>query len=230
MSKITQENPRIVDDLLAAYAIGSLDPARHALVASHLLIKPENRRFVRTIENEVAANLLAERAAPIAHRDARLAAIFDSAHERLSPERRPRVSGLLPQPLRNYMGCELDGVSWRFVVPGVRECRLGEVGRGFASLLHVRAGRRLPQHTHEGSEITLVLTGAFSDPFGRYQRGDIAVADPSVDHSPAVDSDEDCICFVVTDAPVVLTSFLGRVVQRLFALSSGGQRAVSDRV
>lgn len=219
MSKNTQvhENPRAVDDLLAAYGAGSLDPARHALVATHLLLKPENRRFVRMLENVVAADLLAERAGTVARRDQRLAAIFDAGD---APSAAPSegADSVLPEPLRRYMGCELRDVSWSFVVPGVRECRLGEVGRGTASLLRVRAGRRLPQHTHEGSEITLVLTGAFSDPLGRYMRGDIAVADSAIDHSPEVDSDEDCICFAVTDAPLMLTSPLGRVVQRLFAM------------
>jgi putative transcriptional regulator len=220
VSKYTQvhENPRAVDDLLAAYGAGSLDPARHALVATHLLLKPENRRFVRMLENVVAADLLAERAGSVSRRDARLAAIFDCEDAPAASPAHAADGGVLPEPLRRYMGCDLKDVSWSFVVPGVRECRLGEVGRGTASLLRVRAGRRLPQHTHEGSEITLVLTGAFSDPLGRYMRGDIAVADAAIDHSPEVDSDEDCICFAVTDAPLVLTSPLGRVVQRIFAM------------
>ena len=182
MSKYTQvhENPRAVDDLLAAYGAGSLDPARHALVATHLLLKPENRRFVRMLENVVAADLLAERPGTVSRRDARLAAIFDCEDAPVASPAQAGDGGVLPEPLRRYMGCELKDVSWSFVVPGVRECRLGEVGRGTASLLRVRAGRRLPQHTHEGSEITLVLTGAFSDPLGRYMRGDIAVADAAI--------------------------------------------------
>ncbi len=51
---------------------------------------------------------------------------------------------------------------------------------------------------------------------GRYARGDIAIADGAIDHSPVVDSDEECICFAVTDAPLVLTGPLGRVVQKIF--------------
>ncbi|MFN3890222.1 MAG: ChrR family anti-sigma-E factor [Beijerinckiaceae bacterium] len=210
------DNSRAVDDLLASYGAGSLDPARHALVASHLLLRPENRRFVRAVENTVADEIAAGApAAALARRDARLAAIFDTVDE---PPAALEPAGfqVLPPPLRRFIGCEIDDVSWSFVVPGVRECRLGDVGRGSASLLRVKAGRRLPQHTHEGSEITLVLTGAFADPLGRYARGDIAVADGSIDHSPVVDSEEECICFAVTDAPLVLTGPVGRIVQKLF--------------
>jgi putative transcriptional regulator len=73
----------------------------------------------------------------------------------------------------------------------------------------------MPSHTHEGSEITLVLRGGFSDATGHYRRGDIAIADSEVDHRPRADEDEDCICFAVTDAPLRLTGPVARFVQRL---------------
>ncbi|MDP2358842.1 MAG: ChrR family anti-sigma-E factor [Beijerinckiaceae bacterium] len=211
-----QHDIRALDDLLVAYSAGSLDPARQALVASHLLLNPQNRRFVRAIENTVASELaLDPGSASVARRETRLAAIFDAA-DAPPVEREPWGEQVLPTPLRRFMGCSLDDVSWSFVVPGVRECRLGDVGRGSISLLRVKAGRRLPQHTHEGSEITLVLAGAFTDPLGRYGRGDIAIADSEIDHSPVVESEEECICFAITDAPLVLTGPFGRVVQKIF--------------
>lgn len=213
---VQHQNLRAVDELLVAFGAGSLDPARHALVASHLLLKPESRSFVRAIENTIASDIaLAEPLAPMVRRDSRLAAIFDSVDE--PPARiEPAGDHVLPAPLRRFMGCGLDDVSWSFVVPGVRECRIGDIGRGSASLLRVKAGRRLPQHTHEGSEMTLVLTGAFADQLGRYSRGDIAIADGAIEHSPTVDTDEECICFAITDAPLVLTGPFGRVVQKIF--------------
>ncbi len=67
-------------------------------------------------------------------------------------------------------------------------------------------GARLPSHTHEGSEYTLVLKGGFTDVLGHFRRGDVAIADQNVDHSPLADPDEDCFCFVVLDAPIRLTT------------------------
>ncbi len=218
MSSIELQNHDIrgVNDLLVAYSAGSLDPARHALVASHLLLTPQNRRFVRAVESNVASQLaLAPVGAPVARRDTRLAAIFDAVDPPPAPPE-PVGDQVLPAPLRRFLGCSLDDVSWSFVVPGVRECRIGDVGRGSVSLLRVKAGRRLPQHSHEGSEITLVLAGAFTDPLGRYGRGDIAIADSEINHSPVVDSEDECICFAITDAPLVLTGPFGRVVQKIF--------------
>lgn len=212
---------RPVDELLAAYGAGALDPARHALVASHLVLRPQNRGFVRAIEDYAAAGLLAaEPAAPARHRDARLAAIFNMGEPepvQSIPAIPADQGGLLPAPLRRYLGCDMDALGWRFVVPGVREVKIAESGRGEVSLIHVRAGRRLPQHTHEGSEITLVLKGAFVDPMGRYARGDIAIADSALEHSPEIEGDVDCICFAVTDAPLRLSSPIGRFVEKILS-------------
>lgn len=210
---VQKHNAPYLDELLATYGAGGLDPARHALVASHLLLKPDNRAFVRAVEGLAATSILTSEAGPVSRRQERLASIMDAPPE---PElhEEPAHDQVLPEPLRRYIGRDLEALSWRFVLPGVRECRFGAVGDGEASLIHVRAGRRLPRHTHEGSEVTLVLTGAFSDSQGRYARGDIALADGSIDHSPRVDADADCICFAVTDAPLRLTSPLGRFVER----------------
>lgn len=205
---------RPVDALLAAYSAGALDPGLHALVASHLSIKPDSRRFVGALEKLAADELESLAPEPLSHRDERLAAIFGSA-----PVARPpaRVgSSILPAPLRHYLGHDIDAIRWRAKLPGVKEYRIEAAGRGEASLLWVRAGRRMPSHTHEGSEVTLVLKGGFSDVTGHYARGDIAVAESDLDHNPMTDAGEDCICFAVTDAPLHLTGPIGRLVDRLF--------------
>ena len=60
-------------------------------------------------------------------------------------------------------------------------------------------------HGHHFSVLGLVLDGAFSDTRGRYGRGDIALADEDVDHSPVAENDRPCICLAITDAPLRLT-------------------------
>ena len=67
------------------------------------------------------------------------------------------------------------------------------------TLIRVRPGRMVPQHTHEGNELTVVLEGAFHDETGHYGRGDLAIADSSVDHRPVADEAEDCLCLAVTE-------------------------------
>ena len=207
---------RPVDALLAAYSAGTLDPGLHALVASHLLLKPDNRDFVAALEALAASELDSGRPEPLSRRDERLAAIF-SAEPVVAQRRLSSVgSSLLPAPLRHYLGHDLEAIRWRAKLPGVKEFRIADNGRGDASLLWVRAGRRMPSHTHEGSEITLVLKGGFSDVTGHYARGDIALAEADLDHKPMTDAGEDCICFAVTDAPLHLTGPFGRLLDRFF--------------
>ncbi len=205
-----------VDALLAAYSAGTLDPSLHALVASHLVLKPDSRRFVASLESLAASELSAVAPEPISRRDEKLAAIFDMAPVLSAPTRALPGSSILPSPLRHYLGQDLEAIRWRTKLPGVKEFRIEDKDRGDASLLWVRAGRRMPSHTHEGSEITLVLKGAFSDTTGHYGRGDIAIAEADLDHNPITDAGEDCICFAVTDAPLHLTGTFGRLVERFF--------------
>ena len=205
---------RPLDELLAAYAAGHLSGPLHALVASHLSIKPDNRAFVAALETLKGEEIAAIDPAPISNREARLAAIFDA----IDPPA-PRTAygcDVVPGPLARVIGRDFNAVPWRTVLPGIKEYRLKEEQDGEASLLWIRPGRTMPSHTHDGSEITLVLKGGFTDATGHYARGDIAIADSEIDHRPRADEGEDCVCFAVTDAPLRLTGKVGRIVQRIF--------------
>jgi putative transcriptional regulator len=81
-------------------------------------------------------------------------------------------------------------------------------------LYRIRAGKKMPQHTHEGSEYTLVIRGAFSDVTGRYGCGDVAISDEDIDHTPVAEAGEECLCFAVMDAPLRLTGPIGRFFNR----------------
>ena len=212
----SDETARPVDALLAAYSAGTLDPSLHAMVASHLLMKPDSRHFVAALEALAASELDHVKPEPLSRRSERLAAIFGSEPAVARPRLSNVASSLLPAPLRHYLGHDLEAIRWRAKLPGVKEFRVEDTGRGEASLLWVKAGRRMPSHTHEGSEVTLVLKGGFSDITGHYARGDIAIAEADLDHKPMTDADEDCICFAVTDAPLHLTGPFGRLLDRFF--------------
>jgi putative transcriptional regulator len=205
---------RALDALLAGYAAGTLSAPLHALVAGHLALTPRSRAFVRSLEAANARKIEAADPVPVPNRDAKLGAIFATA-QAPQPEA-AAADPVLPAPLARYIGHGLAQVAWTWLMPGVRQHKIEDTERGEAVLYWIRRGRKMPSHTHEGSEYTLVLKGAFADVNGHYRRGDIAIADQEVDHKPVADREEDCICFAVTDAPIRLTGPVGRLLQRLF--------------
>jgi putative transcriptional regulator len=199
--------------LLASYALGSLSPPLHALVASHLVLRPESRGFVASMEG-LAAQALGEGVAEpgIADRGKRLAAIFAQQD---APQPMAAPDGVIPAPLSAYLGRSFDSLQWKSVLPGLREVKIEDRDGCEASLLWIKAGRAMPSHTHHGMEATLVLRGSFEDALGHYARGDIAVADSDVDHKPVAGLGEDCICFAVSEGPVRLTGPVARLFMKL---------------
>lgn len=214
--RLDDQTARPIDALMAQYASGQLSPALHGLVAAHLSIKPDNRRFVGALEELNAQELETTAPATLRNRDNRLAAIFDAPAP--SSPVKAKSDAIIPAPLADFIGYRLDSVPWRTVLPGIREFHVphAEKSGGEASLLWIKPGRIMPSHTHDGTEVTLVLKGGFTDASGHYRRGDIAFADSEIDHRPRADEDEDCVCFAVTDAPLRLTGPFGRIVQRIF--------------
>ena len=119
---------------------------------------------------------------------------------------------LIPRPLRDYLGGGLETVAWRRVIRGLDEAVIPTSDPAAKTkLLRIRAGTAMPRHTHAGNELTLVLAGGFSDGAAHYLRGDLAETDDAVDHQPVADTDGDCVCLTVVDAPLRLTGRVGRL-------------------
>jgi putative transcriptional regulator len=209
---MTTETTDTLDALMARYVAGTLPYPAHVLVQSHLELKPANRGFVRGLE-AMAGVALDEIASdrPIANRDRRLDAIFAS-----TPPAAPPIIAVndqvMPRALRDFVGFDVADIPWRTKLPGFREYDVGDIDGCHVSMFWIRPGRPIPSHTHEGSELSLVLDGAFSDIHGRYGRGDISIADETIDHRPVAEKDRPCIGFAVTDAPL---RFTGSLRQRL---------------
>jgi putative transcriptional regulator len=203
------ENNSPLDALLAAYAGGNLALPLHVLVQSHLEMKPDSKSFVAALEQSVAENIEVTEAEPLheSTRQKRLDAIF-IAQPFAAGSHQPNSD--LPRALQQFIGKDLSDIKWRWRMPGLKQYNI-EAGEGYeASLLWIKAGRKMPSHTHDGGETTLVLKGSFHDINGQFNRGDVAIADADVDHSPRAGEGEDCICFVVTDAPLRLTGSIHR--------------------
>lgn len=200
--------------MLAGYAAGTLPRALHALVGAHLEISPANRAFVSRLEDGLSHAVTGAKPTEIRHRDQRLDAIFAEECPRVAPKAGAAVE---TRAIRHFLGRPLEDLPFRTILPGVKEYRIETGDDTRAVLYRIRAGRKMPQHSHDGSEVTLVLQGGFSDETGHYRRGDMVIADEHVDHVPVADLDEECICFAVMDAPLRLTGPFGRLVNRFIS-------------
>lgn len=137
---------------------------------------------------------------------------------RSAPSRASRApGGDVPEPLKKFVGPSLADVEWRRAGPGVwfHSIPLSQHSTASLRLLKVAPGVALPDHGHSGSELTLVLQGAFTDEFGRYDIGDVVEMQEGAEHSPVAAPGADCICLVATEGPLRFQGILARIVQRL---------------
>ena len=68
---------------------------------------------------------------------------------------------------------------------------------------------------HRGSEFTQVLAGGIVDGDGRYEAGDMFVADDATNHHLRVTAGGECLCIVAIEGNVRMNSLVGRIVQPL---------------
>lgn len=132
----------------------------------------------------------------------------------------PRIAagGTLPAPVQDYVGGDLDAVKWRPLGMGVKQAILPSSKEASVRLLYIPAGAAMPDHGHHGTELTLVLKGAFHDEADRFAAGDIEIADEADNHTPIADIGEDCICLAATDAPLKFNGLLPRLLQPFFRI------------
>jgi putative transcriptional regulator len=95
----------------------------------------------------------------------------------------------------------------------VKQAVLKTSSQATVRLLKIPAGAAMPDHGHNGTELTLVLKGAFRDDGGRFGRGDIEIADEDLHHTPIAEDGEDCICLAATDAPLRFRRLIPRIAQ-----------------
>ncbi len=209
-----REHIDTVDALMAYYVAGALPKPVRVLVEAHMEMRDTNRYYLRDLEI-LAGNAL-ERLdpEPFSDRQRCLDTIFASqgfSDKTLTTKTREK-SSIIPDAIFNYLGMEENDIAWRTKLPGFKECVVGNLDGCEVSFFWLRPGRAVPAHTHKGVEIFLVLDGAFNDRRGRFARGDISVADDSVDHRPIAEKDRPCIGFSVVDQPLKFTGSLTQLI------------------
>jgi putative transcriptional regulator len=200
---------------LLAYAAGTLPEAFNLIVATHLSLCDVCRADAHAYD-AVGGALLED--APSDMTNGSLDKVLASLDNGTASSPAQKVGGDLPAPLHSYIGSDLSAVRWRPVGMGVKQAILQTSKGATARLLCIPAGSAMPDHGHNGTEMTLVLKGAFQDADDYFARGDIEIAGKDVQHVPVADIHEDCICLAVTDAPLRFDGVLPRIWQRFVGI------------
>lgn len=208
------------DDLLLSYAAGNLAEGWSLAVATHLSFCAECRH--RLALAEAAGGQLLETIAAAPVEPGSWAAVRNRLGEPAAPSAtRGAAPGaaILPKPLRDYVGGDLEVVRWSPLGRGAAQMRLRTAdGETQVRLLRIPAGRPVPEHSHGGRELTVVLSGAFHDGETLFARGDIEEADSDIQHIPTATPEADCICLAVTDAPLRFSSWVVRALQPILKI------------
>ncbi len=129
-------------------------------------------------------------------------------------------SGDGPRLFAARIGVDLGNVPWRRLGPGIWHYRvkLSPGVEGDLRLLKIAAGKRMPEHGHHGTELTLVLDGAYRDEKGEYRCGDIQDVDGDDEHRPVADPQVGCICIIASEQQVRYKGLVNRLLQPLVGI------------
>lgn len=218
----------IPEDIIEAYASGSLPHAFSVVVAAHLSLCDQCRATAEAFDALGGAALeQLSGEAPASELRARTLSMLEDLPDAIDsgarlprnlPIAAPAMSrdDIYPGAVAAEMG--EDGPKWKSLGAGIRQQILASDRNGTVRLLYIPAGKAVPDHGHGGLEMTLVLQGSFSDHTGHFGTGDVQVVEDDLEHTPMADDGPACICLAATDAPLRFNAMIPRLLQRVFRI------------
>ncbi|WP_432452080.1 MULTISPECIES: ChrR family anti-sigma-E factor [unclassified Agarivorans] len=206
------------DNSLELYAAGLLDPSMSIMVSAHLEFCGACRQRVAQLENSLASQL--QQAEPVA-----INPQLDSMMQMIMQQTIPSQP---TEPQQLQAKIKLDDKSfalprvlqahakkigpWARLPGKLQRARVDSVGDSKMNFIYMDQNSALPEHTHQGQEVTLVLAGRFIDNGGSYGPGDFVIRDTQHTHTPRTEADQDCLCLTLLDAPLHFTSGLASLL------------------
>lgn len=211
MIKLHPSQQQLVD-----FASGHIASATGLVISAHIDMCSQCQARVSQMQQQLAEQQLAESASLGAEYATMLADITKlPAGDKATPAPGPEFLELdgrrfaLPRPLRRYIG---NTGNWSHLVSKLWQAPVDIGGAGKAHFIYMEKGGKVPEHTHKGSELTLVLNGQFSDGTHEYDSGDFIQLDGNHTHTPHSEDEDGCLVFAVVDKPLHFTSGLARLI------------------
>jgi putative transcriptional regulator len=208
-------------DFLMEHAAGSLPVAQAACVSAHLSYCERCRQVNKQLET--VGGVMLERLEPVSVSESVLDAVLgrlqDPAPLAYTKQTEPKD---MPSLLERLINGDFSQLTWKRVTRSLSISYLSTGDSNFEFALYkISAGGRIPEHTHGGSEMTLVLDGGFSDGSDTYHPGDFVFRSAEDIHAPVALDGEDCICLAVLDAPLRFTRWRHRWLNPFLQLRAG---------
>ena len=214
-----------IETAIINYAAGKLTPARHALIACAIELNPDLAEFA-ALNTSVAASLLDE-VKPVSLSPLFIGKVletlsFGHPYDVANDHNPKRIMNAPPVSKGLVNRDVIKNMSWKSLIPGVavhdvlgnRKTKNGER----LYLLKVKAGMRMPEHTHQGEEWALILSGGYHVDGKTYKRGDLHFENETNSHAPVTCEGEDCICLAMTEAPLVMKGWFPKLVQKVVGI------------
>jgi putative transcriptional regulator len=215
---ITEAKYHPTAEQLGGFARGTLTAGMNVVISAHVELCKECRGRTISLEAEAAAEIL--RSVPETRPQSKdFSDIIDSIvkqpqlqtdEQASDPVREIHMlehSVSLPKVLAKVAS---EGLVWKKLAGGINQASVTLDDQTQCEFLYMKPGSQVPVHKHQGSEVTLVLDGSFSDESGHYKQSDFVVRTGSDIHQPA--SEEGCLCFAVLDSPLTFTKGLARLL------------------
>jgi putative transcriptional regulator len=208
-------NHHLDDSTLMSFAAGSLPGALSVVAAAHVAACSQCARELRRME-QIGSALFAGLAPSTLTKAAPVRALAGSEADPDMPNAVAN-STEMPGPLGQLVGPGLDTIAWTRLGLGVwqHKVALGDATGGDLRLLKISPGQRMPNHGHGGSELTLILDGAYTDKTGTYRTGDVADHGDDLEHVPVACSEHGCICVVAAERPARFKAVIQKMLQPL---------------
>ncbi|HAT41914.1 MAG TPA: anti-sigma factor [Rheinheimera sp.] len=210
--------------VLEQFCEGRLTAEVALVVAAHIDLCPHCQQLQHDIEADLACAWAGEPIAATTDNSAFAAMLqqivsaepapLEAAASSLSKAKSLEFGGqqfLVPRSLQRLAA---KRSKW-LTLGGIATARLPSGDPHHISLLYISEQTQVPRHTHQGMEMTLVLSGEIEDENGRYVAGDLIVATPDHTHTPRNVKQEPCLCLSVLSAPLTFTEGMTRLLNPL---------------
>ncbi len=208
------------DAWLLDFACGNLPSLFDQILKAHVDVCSTCKEVVRDAERlggELLDTIGQSSTAPIEMCHEKYDNINNTSDDASRAESTGHVADL-EKLVSTYLDSSFNALPWKSFGEGLKLCRLIKEDNVQMWMLRGQPGVTLPVHSHKGSELTLVMKGAYFCGSQIFQAGDIEEADETVEHQPVITSGGECICLAVTEGQLEFKKVLPRIVQKFVGI------------